>query len=217
MNLGANPQIGLLRGVEARSFPIVDSALKHGADPRRDGHAAIRNAEAAVVSARSHDPASDILVALRKAEQTLDQKDYVAFAAQSQQGLTVAGLRQRDEATGRSGLMIAAAAGAFDQALSAFKKENIALEESDLLTTDKGGDTALRLLCDRGQAALVVDKNLWLLRESSCRKVFEQMPEAVRQELSTLHNDTQNALQSHRIAVRLKEQADAHKRHFRLK
>ena len=203
LDMGADPQAGLEAGAPAGSVSVVTAALERGADPRRNGREAIKRAFTA-----------EVAQLVWAAEGKLDRED---FAALSSGDLTVARLRATDETTGRSGLMTAAAAGQLGPALKTFEREGAALMPADLLARDKGGDTALALICDRAQAGLLTDRNLWLLREQEYLEVFHAMPSATQGALGPRHDETLSGLKSHRDTVRLRQQAEEHRKRFRPK
>lgn len=218
LDMGADPQIGLRTGVDARCLPIVDSALKHGADPRRNGREALATAKLAADGARPWDSAPKILESVLAAEKKLDEGDYAALQKASPGGLTVAGLRQVvDVQTGRTGLMMMAAAGRGDEALQIFRREDAEIRAADLLAADQSGYSALACLCDRGQAKQLLDKSFWRLRETEYTQVFDKMPAPVREELQEMHADLLTSLKAHRDAIQLRQQAEANRKRFRLK
>ena len=206
MDMGADPQVGLEQGAPAGSVPVVEAALSRGADPRRHGRESIR---------RAFTDAVQKLV--QAAEQKFDRADYVALEELSAEGLDIERLRAIDPVTGRSGLMIAAAAGEMNKALAVYEKTGEALTVSELLAQDSGGDSALGLSCDRGQAGMLLRSNLWLLRESDYLGIFEKMPESTRAELGERHAEVLNGLKAHRDAVLLRQQAEEHRKRFRPK
>lgn len=201
---GADPQAVLETGAAAGSLALVMAALQRGADPRRHGRKSL-----------SVSDTREVTKLLSEAERQLDERDFQAFIAQGP--LTTARLHQPAEGLARDGLSVAAAGGRFADALGILQRDGQALTAAQLLRQNEDGTCALDLICARGQAGLLLDPSLWELRETEYRTIYEKMPAPARVELAGQHAETQARLQSCRTAAILKQQAEAHRKRFRLK
>jgi hypothetical protein len=211
MDMGGDVNIGLRRGVEANSLDLVDEALKRGADPRRDGRAAVKDAKFRATPTRPSDPSNTIVQRVEAAEKKLDAADVAAMGP-----LTVETLRTVLPSQ-RSGFIALAAAGEGTKAIEAFKsaKEKITLAE--LTASSPHGENALDLLCEKGGASSLCDHSLWLARDDEYRDVFRRFPAALQEELKHKHAETEAGLRAHRDMILLKEQAEAARKRFHIK
>jgi len=211
MDMGGDVNIGLLRGVEAGSLDLTQQALQRGGDPRLNGRAVIKNAILSVAYSRPSDPSNAILKLLQETETKLDAADVAALGP-----VSVATLRNVLP-SGRSGLMALAAAGDGATAIAVFKSEKIPVTFKELTTANTHGETPLALLCEKGGADALCDRDLWLEREEEYRQVFNRFPAALQEKLKTQNAETENGLKAHRDVILLKEQAEVIRRRFRLK
>ncbi|MEZ0260314.1 MAG: ankyrin repeat domain-containing protein [Alphaproteobacteria bacterium] len=211
MDMGGDVNIGLMRGVEAGSLDLTQQALQRGADPRLNNRAVIKNAILSVAYARPSDPSHAILKLLCETETRLDTADVAAMGP-----LSVANLRAALP-SGRSGFTAMAAAGEGAKAIAAFKAEKIPVTFTELTTANIFGETPLALICDKGGADALCDRDLWLMREEEYRQVFNRFPAALQEKLQMQNAETEKGLKAHRDVILLKEQAEAHKRRFRIK
>ena len=215
LEMGGNPQRALESGVALTDMGLVRDALDGGADPRRQGRAALNAAQDIVAKGIGQrlDSRIDIYQLLQEEAGRRNALDFLAFVVAVEDDMTLDMLRRVDAATNRSGLMLAIAADKAEDALALFVPSHLRL--SDLQRKDDEGLTALELLQDKNQAHLLLDRRLWSLNEGEYGQVFAALSPLQQNSLQVQHLETANALAADRANWQLRQSAERNRNRFK--
>jgi len=213
---GTDPQAALESAVASCDPGRAGEALEKGADPRRDGSHALKTAGANLLPGGSPQPLDDRIATytrLKEAAAALDEKDYAAFASAFPDGFSGEDLQKPVAPGGRSGLMLAIAAGKAAEALSLFR--DCGLTKDALTATAADGESALSLLTHRDEAGLLLDRRLWSLNGGDYAAVFSRLTPRQQEKLLPQHQEVSAALAADRANWQLRQLRDKNRQRFR--
>ena len=197
LELGVSAEAALKQGVADGNADVTALGLRFGAEPRGEVLA-----QARMLSGGGH---AAVLIKLEAEEQRRDSLEWDHFKSGIGAVFNAAALRRKDDATGHTGLQLAAAAGEGAEALAVLKAAAPAITAEELLAKDAFGRAAIDMLARKGQVEPLLDAPLWYAREAEYKQVFAALPDDVQEKFAGTHHDLLSALKVQRDTAALRQ------------
>jgi len=212
---GAAPQQALNVGVLLQSADLVDEALRHRADPRRQKGAALMVARAKMDSLKT--PESQLIFGDMLAIEALFMvMDENIFSKGQQAENALQSWRQTDaDRAGVTGIMSGFAIGKAAEIFSAAEKAGTVLTPADLLQCDAQGYRALDCLEDAGDLGLLYAPKRWQGRAADYQVVWNAMTPSQQKSQALAHAELIQRFVSDEGLKRLRSFAAEHKKKLR--
>lgn len=200
----------LEQAIRAGDGEAVVSAIRAGADARRDHAKALHLAETEV-SQNPRQASRAILQDVRlsiAAQSVLDEKRAAEILASRDADGLLTGLRQPAGRADASGLMCLITAGKAEALAAALVKTGAALTAEDFLAADKHGYSALDALADRRQQEWLFSPLHWRGRHDEYQRLWDALPEDWRTAEADHHEHLLRMLDVDRQQAALQQKAD---------